>query len=177
MPDELPPTELPPAPPDALAAAEDERAVQQMVEYLRQHGSLYETEALRQQLLKAGQRPDLVEQAISRAEVSGPVPKERAWPLGLLVALGNLILMIILFSAVATSPSDPLATFAAALPVLMLVGELVAGVVLLNSPRRRLAKALLWGVLFSIVIPIILILLVVGICLVILAGASGSLFR
>jgi hypothetical protein len=158
-----------------LAEAERERLRQQMLGYLREHGGRYELEALRQQLLAAGQDPGLVEEAIARAGVTGPPPVERAWPLGLGIAAINIFALPFVFGALGSlaGGSDSALIVVGLLPLLVLVGELVAGLLLLNGPRRRLGKALLWGLLFSFAIPLILGVLLIGVCLVIIAGIGS----
>jgi hypothetical protein len=161
---------------DPLASAERERALQQMIDYLREHDGRYEVEALRQQLLAAGQDPELVAQAIARANISGPPPASpRAWPLGLGIAAINLFVLPFIFGGLAAlaGDSDVVVGIVGLMPLLVLIGELVAGIVLLRGERRQLGKALLWGVGFSFALPLILLVLLAGICLIIIAGAGG----
>ena len=55
---------------------------------------------------------------------------------------------------------------------LVLVGELVAGLVLLRGPRDELGRSFMFAVLFSFVIPIVLGVLLFGLCLILAIGGA-----
>lgn len=151
---------------DSRATAATERgAVDSMVAYLRQHGGQYDPDALRRQLLAAGQEPTLVDRAVRQAGLPARRAEELAWPLGLLVALLNSFLLPLVSGLISIlgNTSSTAVAIGTGVALLVLLAEGVLGVLLLRGTRPRLGRALLWGLLFSLVVPIVFGLLLLGI--------------
>ena len=153
-------------------------ALQPLLEYLEAHRAQVNLAALRAELLAAGHAPELVDEAVRRVEASTP-RKALAWPFGLLVMLANFVvigvLQSLLFALASLLPSFAfiaiLGWVIVGLWPLYFVGEIVVGARLTNGPRDRLGRALIWGGIFSLILPILLGVLFFGICLVLLSGS------
>ncbi|MEI6179699.1 MAG: hypothetical protein WCP31_03005 [Chloroflexales bacterium] len=152
--------------------------LQPLLEYLEAHRAQISLAALREELLAAGHAPELVDEAVRRVEANTP-RKALAWPFGLLVMLVNFVvigvLQALLFALASLLPSSAvsgiLGLFILGLGPLCLIGEIVIGVRLTNGPRERLGRALIWGGSFSLILPVLLGVLLFGICLVFLNGS------
>jgi hypothetical protein len=134
--------------------------------YLREHSGRYSLSALREQLLRNGYTPADVDRAIVIYQREHP-PKAPAqvWPKALLVAGGNILLVLLGILGLAES-SGRMADLIGFVPLLVVCGEVLGGIVLLFGPQSRIwGRALLFGFLLTLALG----LLLGGICIV-LAG-------
>jgi hypothetical protein len=170
-----PPVVAPPQQPVAPGLSQ-EQDIARVLYYLRRYKDQYELDALRQQLISAGQSGMVIDEAIRRLGLEAPPRAAAAWPWGCLVGLVNFFVWGFLGASVpallmaAGVRSSTATSVAGALALLSLLAELIAGFVLLSGPRRLLGKALLFGVLFSFVGPLVIGALLFGICLLIIGG-------
>ncbi len=161
--------QTPPGSPDDLT---------QLIAYLRQHSGQYNMDALRSQLLASGHNPALVERAIT--EVRGAQPEKSnkpIWPQVALVVVGNMVgvpIISTIFAWLASNFSSADWPFLLALLIgpAVVLGELIWGIVIMNGPKARMGRILLFGAIFSIIVPFALGALLFGICLVVLGGLS-----
>ena len=152
--------------------------LQPLLEYLEAHRAQVNLAALRKELLAAGHAPALVDEAVRRVEAKTP-RKALAWPFGLLVMLANFVVIGVLQFLLALIgsrlPSSAVSSILGLLIVgigpLCLIGEIVVGARLTNGPRERLGRALIWGGIISLILPVLLSVLLLGICLVFLNGS------
>jgi hypothetical protein len=149
-------------------------SVERMRAYLEQHKQTYTQEALRRKLIEDGHNPETVDLAIAQAygfQVSGtpPLPEYDRRTVALISAgvfLFNYAVwtVAVIFTVQGSGPGFGV------IPAL-LIPETVAAVVL----RRRnlsVARGLAWGIGVSL-LPIILLALLFGICLVVIGGLYG----
>ena len=161
--------QTPPGNPDDLT---------QLIAYLRQHSDQYSMDALRSQLLASGRDPALVDRAI--AEVNGAQPdatNRPIWPWVALVVVGNMVglsTLSTLFIWLVSSFDDSGLLFLIGLLIgpIVVIGELIWGIAIMNGPKARTGRILLFGAIFSIIVPFALGALLFGICLVVLGGLS-----
>ena len=112
--------------------------------YLRQYGTRYNLDALRQQMAIAGHSEPAIEAAIAawQAESAG---REPAWRLGLQIFIGNLVLAGAWVALLLNTSGRTGAAIGVALPLALGI-EAIGGLILLFFPRhRRLGRALLLG--------------------------------
>lgn len=156
----------------------DDPRLRRLIDYLEQHRQQINVEALRKELLRAGHPPELVDEAVRRV-AGDEAGKPRAWPVGLLVMVANLIVMApLLFGLIGATVSlvpaanDNLLWLPA--PVLLValipVGELLAGRRLRGGPRDHLGRVLSWGATFTLIV-MGLLLVLFGICVVLVISA------
>jgi hypothetical protein len=133
--------------------------------YLREHSGRFSYSALRDQLLENGYTPADVDRALAIYQQENPptfTAREWVWPRAILVFFANLLLVP------ATSTLIRGLT-GLSLPILILCAEIVGGIALLSSPQGRVwGRALLFGLMLTIAIP----LLLVGICFLILSSGQ-----
>ena len=124
--------------------------------YLREHSARYSLSALREQLVQTGHDPALVDRAITIYQQENPPPAaESVWPKALLVWMANILIVVIEVSASDTG----------VISSIVIACELPAGLLLARSPENRLwGRALVFGFLLTAV-PVLLLVLVVGLCL------------
>jgi hypothetical protein len=134
--------------------------------YLREHSGRYSLSALREQLLQTGYDPALVDRAIAIYQQENPPTfPESVWPKALLVAGGNVLLVILGILALIADyrRMDSLTNYVLLLAV---GGETLGGIMLLFSPKGRLwGRALLFGFLLTLALAILL----GGVCFLILS--------
>lgn len=174
------PAQAPPAsqsaPPSVApaAGASDDTALAELVAYLEQHGRKINLYSLRKQLIEAGHPPALVDEAVRRAEPSTKSTWARAWLIGLPLALVNLFVIPGLSSFIGDIFDIDWWWL---LPIVALVAELIAGLLLRSGPRAVLGRALITGLIYTAVIfgaLAILGLVILGVCIVILQALSGG---
>jgi hypothetical protein len=134
--------------------------------YLREHSGRYSLSALREQLLQTGYDRALVDRAIAIYQQENPPTfPESVWPKALLVAGGNVLLVILGILALISSKGDTIHLTGYVL-LLAFGGEILGGIVLLVSPKGRLwGRALLFGFLLTLALAILL----GGVCFLILS--------
>jgi hypothetical protein len=168
-----PPAGQPPVP--GPAAESGEQVIARMVAYLNQNRQQYSLDALRQQLLNQGQRPELVEVALGRV---GAAPASRGGVVlpALPWAGGALVLSAIAAGLITAQDSgfDELGWIISLLlgtaiySGLGLVLLVVGGIVMLAN-RRGQGMAILFGGLFSLALSAIVAALGFGACLVLIS--------
>lgn len=136
-----------------------EEDLEPLLAYLREHSRRYSLEALRDQLLAAGHAPETADRAIAVFQAQSPPPEKPAWPVALLVALVNFVVpagCIALLAQIESDMDGP-AAFLLLAPLVLFLAELIGGIVLLATGRRRLGKGLLFGLVLSIGLGIVAI--------------------
>jgi hypothetical protein len=186
----LPETARPPVQPEVgtsvapspVAPPPDREAViGRILSYLTQNQNDYDLDALRRQVLASGYPPELVAEAFTRLERTAsraqPQSFGRAWGAGCGIwALNFVVSLVLFFIGVSIDSSSVVPGILAVIMPLLLLGELIGGFVLRSQGRPGLGNALLWGVLYTVVVvPIIgfaLGAIIFGICLVLVGGFS-----
>ncbi|HET9211815.1 MAG TPA: hypothetical protein VFR03_15530 [Thermoanaerobaculia bacterium] len=137
--------------------------------YLREHSGRYSLSALREQLLQTGYDPALVDRAIAiYQQENPPTLAESIWSKALLVAGGNVLLVILGILSLLSGKGDTV-QLAGYVLLLALGGEILGGIVLFFSPKGRLwGRALLFGFLLTLA----LALLLGGVCFLILSQSK-----
>jgi len=135
----------------------DNQQIDPIFAYLREHSGRYSYSALRDQLVENGYDPAEVDRALAIYQQENPpafAAREWVWPRAILVFFANLLLV--------PATSTLIRGFTGlSLPILILCAEIVGGIALLSSPQGRVwGRALLFGLLITIAIP----LLLVGVC-------------
>jgi hypothetical protein len=135
-------------------------------DYLREHSGRYSLSALREQLLQTGYDRAEVDRAIAIYQQENPPTfPESVWPKALLVAGGNVLLVIFGILALSSGKGDTIRLIGYVL-LLAFGGEILGGIVLLVSPKGRLwGRALLFGFLLTLALAILL----GGVCFLILS--------
>ncbi|HEY2293119.1 MAG TPA: hypothetical protein VGM86_20635 [Thermoanaerobaculia bacterium] len=144
----------------------DDQQIETLFAYLREHSGRYSLSALREQLLQTGYDPALVDRAIAIYQQENPPTfsaRELVWPKAVLVLLANILLALLVSSSMIWRSNG------FSLPFLIVCGEILGGIALLSSPKGRVwGRALLFGLLLTIAIP----LLLVGVCILLFSAGQ-----
>ncbi|MCG8350578.1 MAG: hypothetical protein MI924_22650 [Chloroflexales bacterium] len=145
------------------ALVDIEASTQRALAYLFRHRGQHDLQVLRQHLIASGQPSPAVDEAIHRLGTSKSFPQTiPLWAFGGLIALGNGVMLpaslgtlavVLLSLGVGTGLTLVLILGGV---VLLLLTEFVVSIVLLTSANRQAGKAILFGLLFT-VIPLLLL--------------------
>lgn len=156
------PTEVAPAPTAGTDDAMRTRRIDTLAAYLRRHQGSYSRDALRRSAEAAGYETRDIDAAIA---VAGEAPP----PSGMRAArpvLGAIAFVIVIYVVVFIAALVPDLSQSA---LLVLGGILlggIAGSIILRATRPQLARALGLGVVLAVVIPLVIGLVVAGVCIV-----------
>jgi hypothetical protein len=163
-----------PAPPGESG----EELIQRMAAYLEQNRRQYTMDALRQQLLNQGQRPELVAAALARVQpaTSGRMALVRPalpWAAGAfvlsLVAAGLIAAQDASFDSVDSLGWIIWVMLATAIDAGLGIVLILAGAIVMIANQRQRGMAILFGGLFSLALSAIVVALAFGVCLVLIA--------